>query len=61
MDLFLAKYKITLTHKETKAETYHYFQDLKFKDVLDFIAVNNENDEFEVNIQIIDKVVAQFD
>lgn len=61
MELFCAKYKITLTHKVTKAETHHYFEDLKFKDVLDFIAVHNESDEFEVNIQIIDKVVAQFD
>jgi len=61
MDLFCAKYKITLTHNETKAETYHYFEDLKMKDLLDFVAVYNETGEFDVNIEIIDKVVAHFD
>jgi len=61
MEMFRAKYKITLTHKKTKAETHHYFEELRFKDVLDFIAVHNESNEFEVNIEIIDKAVAFFD
>ena len=58
--MFRAKYRITLTHKETKVETQHYFEELKFKDVLDFIAFRNESNEFEVNIEIIDKAVAFF-
>ncbi len=61
MDLFLAKYKITFTHKETGAVIVHYFGELKMGAMIDFVASQNQEDEYDVCIEFIDKAVAHFD
>ena len=61
MDLFLAKYKITFTHKETGAVIVHYFEELKIGTMIDFVASQNQEDEYEVCVEFIDKAVAHFE
>lgn len=64
MDLFLAKYKITFTHKETGAVIVHYFEELKMGTMIDFVASQiqeAEAEEYEVCVEFIDKAVAHFE
>ncbi len=41
-ELFMAKYKITFTHKETGAVVVHYFTELKMGVMIDFVASQNQ-------------------
>lgn len=61
MDIYLAKYKITFTHKETNEVIVHYFEELKMGVMLDFVASQNQNDEYDVCVEFIDKAIAHFD
>lgn len=60
-ELIVAKYKITLTHKETDAKVVHYFTELKMGALLEYVAVQNKDNEYDICIEFIDKAVAYFD